>query len=142
MNDPFNLERFVSAQEKNYNSVLTELAEGKKRSHWMWYVFPQIVGLGHSAMAQHYALKSLDEARAYLDHPLLGPRLRECCTQLLQQERTAQQIFGSPDDLKLRSSMTLFSIAEGGKGLFGQVLDKFYKGQPDFRTLDILCKPQ
>lgn len=141
MGDPYNLERFVEAQSRNYDAALAELAAGQKRSHWMWYIFPQIAGLGHSATAQRYAISGLDEAAAYLDHPLLGARLRKCCEQLLQLEgRTAHQIFGSPDDMKLRSSMTLFSAAEGGNSVFDQVLDKYYGGEVDSRTQEILHK--
>lgn len=139
MSDPFNLERFVTAQSNSYETALAELAGGQKRSHWMWYIFPQIAGLGHSAMAQRYAITGLDEARAYLAHPVLGPRLREICQQLLQLEgQTAHDIFGSPDDMKLRSSMTLFSAAEGGNSAFDKVLEKYYRGQQDSRTLGIL----
>ena len=139
MSDPFNLERFVSAQSKSYDAALAELANGQKRSHWMWYIFPQIAGLGHSAMAQRYAISSLKEAKAYLTHPVLGDRLRECCEQLLQLEGcTAHQVFGSPDDLKLRSSMTLFSAAADGDSVFGRVLRKYYQGQADSATQEIL----
>ncbi|WP_250461069.1 DUF1810 domain-containing protein [Microbulbifer litoralis] len=139
MDDPHNLERFVTAQGNSYESALAELAAGQKRSHWMWYIFPQIAGLGRSATARHYAISGLEEARAYLDHPRLGPRLKACCEQLLQLEgRTAHEIFGSPDDLKLRSSMTLFSVAGDGEDPFEQVLDKYYDGEVDSRTRQIL----
>lgn len=139
MSDPFNLQRFVDAQSHNYDAALAELSAGRKRSHWMWYIFPQIAGLGHSAMAQRYAIQNLDEARAYLQHPVLGRRLKECCEQLLQVEgRSAHEIMGSPDDIKLRSSMTLFSAAEDGNSVFDRVLEKYYDGQPDSRSLDIL----
>ncbi|WP_323844634.1 DUF1810 domain-containing protein [Microbulbifer magnicolonia] len=141
MGDPYNLERFVEAQSRKYDAALAEIAAGQKRSHWMWYVFPQITGLGFSAMAQRYAISGLDEARAYLHHPVLGPRLRECCAQLLQLEGlSAHEIFGSPDDMKLRSSMTLFSAAKNGNSVFDEVLDKYFRGQKDSRTLEILHK--
>lgn len=135
----FDLERFVEAQNHNYEAALAELSAGQKTSHWMWYVFPQIAGLGHSAMARRYAIRSLDEAKAYLQHPLLGPRLKDCCEQLMQVEgKTARDIMGSPDDIKLRSSMTLFAIAEGKPGVFRQVLKKYYGGEVDSRTEEIL----
>ncbi|WP_346836674.1 DUF1810 domain-containing protein [Microbulbifer sp. SAOS-129_SWC] len=138
MSTPFDLQRFVDAQASNYAAALAELQAGRKRSHWMWYVFPQLAGLGHSATAQHYALRSLDEARAYLAHPLLGARLRTCCECLLQQHSSdAHKIFGSPDDLKLRSSMTLFEATDRGE-LFARVLDKYYRGERDTRTLALL----
>jgi len=138
MSDPFALQRFVDAQAHNYAAALAELRAGHKRSHWMWYVFPQIAGLGHSAMARRYAIQSLDEARAYLAHPLLGERLRSCCEQLLQLgETSAHAVFGSPDDMKLRSSMTLFDAAHSGD-LFARVLEKYYAGKRDTRTLELL----
>ena len=139
MNDPFDLNRFIAAQENSYESALAELAQGQKRSHWMWYIFPQIAGLGRSATAQRYALSGLGEARAYLAHPVLGERLRECCDQLLSLEGvSAHNIFGSPDDMKLRSSMTLFSAVDGQPSIFFQVLQKYYQGQMDTATLDII----
>ena len=110
--DPFDLGRFIGAQDSVYERVLAELRDGRKRTHWMWFVFPQIDGLGHTSTARHYAIKSLAEARAYLDHPVLGKRLRECAEVLLAVEgRSASAIFGYPDDLKLCSSMTLFARA-------------------------------
>src|ERR1700688_3375350 len=109
-NDPFDLDRFVRAQATDYDRALSELRDGEKRSHWMWYVFPQIEGLGHSPMSVRYSIKSAAEARAYLDHPVLGPRLRECAAVVRDiAGRSALEIFGSPDDLKLRSSATLFA---------------------------------
>ena len=136
--DPFDLERFVTAQEEDYARALAELRAGEKRSHWMWYVFPQIDGLGSSYMAQQYAIKSLDEAKAYLAHPVLGPRLRECANALLAvQGRSAREIMGSPDDLKLRSSATLFARASA-EPLFQQLLDKYFDGEPDSRTLELI----
>src|SRR5690606_36748191 len=110
MPEPYDLQRFVDAQQSIYPQALAELRAGYKQSHWMWFVFPQIAGLGHSSMAQRYAIADLHEAQAYLQHPLLGPRLEECAQALLQHpDRTARQILGSPDDMKLRSSMTLFA---------------------------------
>ena len=139
MKDPFDLERFVKAQRDVYADALAELADGQKRSHWMWFIFPQITGLGHSAMAQRYAINSLQEAKAYLQHPVLGERLLECCQQLMQLEgRSAHDIFGSPDDMKLRSSLTLFAAAEAGNCVFEQLLGRYYRGQADTRTLEIL----
>jgi uncharacterized protein (DUF1810 family) len=136
MTDPFDLQRFVHAQGRNYADALAELERGRKTSHWMWYVFPQIEGLGSSAMAQTYAIGSLDEARAYLAHPVLGPRLRECVLALLaHSNRSARQIMGSPDDLKLRSSLTLFAEAAPEETLFRDALARFYAGEPDPRTL-------
>lgn len=132
------LERFVRAQDGVYDRALAELAAGSKRSHWMWFVFPQVAGLGSSPTAQAYAIRDLAEARDYLAHPVLGPRLTECAETLLGVEgRTASQIFGFPDDLKLRSSMTLFAEAAADSGVFGQVLDRYYDG-PDVRTREIL----
>ncbi|MFI2812103.1 MULTISPECIES: DUF1810 domain-containing protein [Microbulbifer] len=139
MSDPFDLERFVNAQAPCYESVLAELKAGNKRSHWMWFVFPQVEGLGHSPMAQRYAIGSLDEARAYLQHPVLGTRLRECCEQLLQLEGlSAHEILGSPDDMKLKSSMTLFEQVAGANSPFGRVLERYYGGERDRRSLELL----
>jgi uncharacterized protein (DUF1810 family) len=132
------LERFVTAQQGVHETAVAELRAGRKRTHWMWFVFPQIAGLGSSPTAQQYAISSLDEARAYLAHPVLGPRLREAAEAVLGVEgRTASAIFGYPDDLKLRSSMTLFARAAGEPSVFQQVLDRYYDG-PDPRTLDLL----
>jgi len=137
--DPFDLERFVDAQEPVYRNVVDELRSGRKRSHWMWFVFPQLRGLGSSSMAVHYGIASLDEARAYLRHDLLGPRLHEC-TRLVDQVqgRSIAEIFGSPDDLKLCSSMTLFARATDDNQDsqdFRAVLDKYYDGQEDEFTV-------
>jgi len=138
MNDPFNLQRFVDAQEASYQSALAEIKAGQKRSHWMWYIFPQFEGLGFSPTSRHYAIKSLEEAAAYLDHPNLGPRLRECIEALLSiADRSAHQIFGSPDDLKLKSSMTLYAHISPEGSSFEQVLDMYFEGQRDQRTLDL-----
>ena len=136
----FNLQRFVDAQSSTYTQVRAELAAGEKRSHWMWFIFPQIAGLGFSSMAQRYAIRSLDEARAYLAHPVLGPRLREC-TALVNaaSDRTPEQIFGYPDDLKFHSSVTLFAeVDEAPNSPFQQALSKYFNGRPDRRTLDHL----
>lgn len=138
MRDPFGLERFVEAQAGIYASAIEELRAGAKRSHWMWFIFPQLQGLGASPMARRYAISGMEEARAYLDHTLLGPRLIACTEALLALEaRTAHDIFGSPDDLKLRSSMTLFSSASGDVR-FQAVLDKYYGGESDAATLRLL----
>lgn len=139
MADPFELERFVAAQAPVIDDVRRELRAGRKRSHWMWFVFPQLRGLGTSAMAQHYGIASLAEARAYLAHPVLGERLRECCQLMLAvPDRSAHEILGSPDDLKFRSCVTLFGLAAPGEALFRRCLDRFHGGEPDPRTL-ALC---
>ena len=139
MPDPFHLQRFVDAQARNYNQALEELRAGRKASHWMWYVFPQIVGLGSSAMAQAYAIGSLAEAQAYLEHPTLGQRLRDCVRATLSLEgRSARQVFGSPDDMKFRSSLTLFREAAPGDPLFQAALDAYFAGEPDPATLERL----
>lgn len=135
----YELERFVDAQDRVYDQVMQELQAGRKRSHWMWYVFPQLDGLGHSIMAERYALSGIDEARAYLAHPLLGPRLEACVTALVQHsDKSAREILGSPDDLKLRSCLTLFSQAAPGNPLFQLGLLQFYSAEPDLRTLALL----
>ena len=135
------LERFTAAQENIYEQVLGELSAGRKRSHWMWFIFPQIAGLGSSAMARHYAIASLDEARAYLAHPLLGARLRACSALVLAvQGATVHGIFGAPDNLKFHSSMTLFAQAAPDETLFRACLDKYFGGVPDQATLDLLDK--
>jgi uncharacterized protein (DUF1810 family) len=139
MHDFYNLQRFVDAQAPVFEQALAELRAGRKRSHWMWFVFPQIKGLGRSDMAQRYAISDLEEARAYLQHPLLGPRLEQCAQAIAPQvERSAQQIFGSPDDLKLHSSMTLFAAAAPENEVFAEVLDTFFDGAPDPLTLEKL----
>jgi uncharacterized protein (DUF1810 family) len=135
---PRDLDRFVSAQASVYPSALSELTAGRKRTHWMWFIFPQIAGLGSSPAAQRYAIASLDEARAYLAHPVLGPRLRECADALLAVDgKSAEEILGYPDDLKLRSSMTLFARAADDPDVFEAVLERYYDG-PDPRTLALL----
>ena len=137
--DPFDLERFVRAQDSDYARALAEIVSGRKRSHWMWYVFPQFAGLGLSSTSQHYAIGSLDEARAYLAHPIVGPRLIECAEATLEVSgRSAHDIFGSPDDMKLRSSATLFARVSPDGSVFHRVLEKYFEGQPDQRTLDLL----
>jgi len=136
MDDSFNLQRFVDAQAPIYSQALDELERGGKASHWMWFVFPQIAGLGRSATAQQYAISSVEEAQAYLQHAVLGPRLVECVNALLGLDgRSAEQIFGGTDTLKLRSSLTLFLAASGGEQVFEDALDKYFDGVPDLRTL-------
>lgn len=139
MDDPFDLNRFVHAQIADYDAAVSELRAGRKRSHWMWYIFPQLRGLGSSPMADLYAISSLEEAQAYLSHPLLGPRLREC-TELANQAdaRKAEEIFPYPDNLKFRSSVTLFSRAAEDNAVFNRALDKYFAGAPDRLTLDLL----
>ena len=139
--DPFNLQRFASAQHGVYGRALSELKKGEKRSHWMWFIFPQVDGLGCSTTTKHYAIKSMDEARQYLNHPVLGPRLVECAEAVLAVEgRTVSDIFGHPDDMKLGSSMTLFASAAEGPSVFGRILEKYFDGQPDAKTLQVLEK--
>jgi uncharacterized protein (DUF1810 family) len=139
MSDRFDLERFVQAQAPVIAQVRRELGEGHKRTHWMWFVFPQLRGLGHSAMAQRYGIGSLAEARAYLAHPVLGPRLVEC-TDLVNavEGRSIREIFGSPDDLKFRSSMTLFASAQPDADAFKEALKKYFGDMPDARTTELL----
>jgi uncharacterized protein (DUF1810 family) len=137
--DPFNLERFVTAQAPVYEDVSAELKRGQKTSHWMWFVFPQIRGLGSSPTAQKFAISSAEEALAYLRHPVLGPRLRECTRLVIDvQGRSLNQIFGSPDDMKFRSCMTLFEHVAPQMGEFSEALRKYCGGKPDPRTLAIL----
>ena len=134
-----NLKRFTDAQERVYPTALAEIQNGRKRSHWMWFIFPQIQGLGFSETAQYYAISDLPEAAAYLQHPVLGSRLTEISTALLALGGSnANSIFGSPDDLKLKSSMTLFAALPGADPVFQSVLDKFYRGTKDARTLQII----
>jgi uncharacterized protein (DUF1810 family) len=134
------LERYIKAQAPVYARALAELKAGHKQSHWMWYVFPQIAGLGHSAISHAYAIQSLEEAREYLAHPVLGTRLRECCRTVLAIEgRTAHEIFRSPDDLKFRSCMTLFAQAAPEEPLFHDLLAKYFGGQEDSATLELLA---
>lgn len=139
--DAFNLQRFVDAQADVFDRVEAELRAGRKRSHWMWFIFPQLAGLGFSQMAQFYALESLEEARAYLAHPILGPRLRACAKWVCAVEgRGLGEIFGAPDDAKFRSSMTLFAQAAPQEPIFAEALAKLCGGQPDPATLELLAR--
>jgi uncharacterized protein (DUF1810 family) len=139
MDDPYNLQRFVDAQAPVFEQVLDELREGRKQSHWMWFVFPQIIGLGSSETARFYAITCLEEAQAYLQHPLLGARLEQCAGIIEPQlQWTARQIFGSPDDMKLHSSMTLFAAADPKRRIFKAVLDTFFDGVSDTLTMERL----
>jgi uncharacterized protein (DUF1810 family) len=140
MNDPYDLQRFVDAQRTVYANVVTELKQGEKQSHWMWFIFPQVVGLGFSSMAERFAIASPEEAVAYLGHEVLGPRLRECTRLVLDvKNKTAHEIFGSPDDLKFRSSMTLFG-AVSDDPIFGETIARYYAGDKDQATLGILAR--
>jgi uncharacterized protein (DUF1810 family) len=141
MNDPYALERFVTAQDGSdtFQRAVAELRAGRKRSHWMWFVFPQIAGLGQSPISRRYAISSLDEAKAYLEHPVLGPRLIECARILIElHDASAQEIFGGIDAMKLRSSMTLFDRADPTKPVFRHVLDAHFGGMPDEVTERLL----
>ena len=141
MTNEYNLQRFLDAQERVYDIVLAELRAGRKSSHWIWFIFPQITGLGHSAMAQQFAIGSLDEAKAYLQHPTLGPRLRACTQLVLDVNgRSAEEIFGYLDHLKFRSCMTLFLTAATDNTIFNNALLKYFDGKPDTLTLDLLSK--
>ncbi len=143
MADSFDLQRFVQAQDAVYDQVLDELREGHKRSHWMWFIFPQIEGLGQSATACYYGISGLEEASAYLDHPRLSSRLRECCDQLLRWagQKKPDDILGEVDAMKLKSSMTLFeSAADGSLSCFARIIDCFFDGARDQRTLDLLAR--
>jgi uncharacterized protein (DUF1810 family) len=137
--DPFDLQRFIEAQAPVYAQVCAELRAGRKTSHWMWFVFPQLAGLGHSTMAARYAISSRDEARAYLAHPVLGPRLRACTGLVLEAEGlSAYDIFGRPDELKFQSSMTLFAAVANDPEIFATALTKYFGGRRDARTLELL----
>ena len=139
MTDPYNLQRFVDAQNRVYDQVRSELQGGRKRSHWIWFIFPQIGGLGRSHMAEAFAIASKDEAAAYVNHPILGSRLRECTRWVTEVEgRTLEQILGHPDNLKFRSSMTLFAMATADNQLFVAALRKYCNGEPDPSTLERL----
>lgn len=141
MTDVYNLHRFLDAQQPVYDAVLDELRAGRKSSHWIWFIFPQIAGLGRSGTAQQFAIGSLDEAKAYLQHPILGPRLRACTQLVLNVEgRSAEEIFGYPDYLKFRSCLTLFLTAAPDNALFNAALLKYFHGKPDQLTLDILTR--
>ncbi len=141
---PNNLQRFLAAQETSYPTALAEIKNGRKQSHWMWYIFPQIQGLGFSETSKFYAIKHMDEAEAFLQHPVLGSRLVDICKALLKLEsNNANQIFGSPDDMKLKSSMTLFSSVLNADPVFQLVLDTFFYGVKDEKTLAIIkSQPQ
>ena len=137
--DPHDLLRFVEAQERTYAQALAEIRDGRKRSHWMWFIFPQIDGLGSSPTSRRYAIRGLAEAEAYVRHPVLGPRLVECAEAALAVEgRSAFEIFGSPDDMKLRSCATLFTRASPAGSVFERLLARYYAGSPDARTLELL----
>lgn len=143
MSNENDLQRFVDAQEATIFDAMLELRAGRKRTHWMWFVFPQLRGLGQSQMAWHFGLQSVAEAAAYLAHPVLGPRLRECVELVLAvRGRTAREIFGTPDDLKFLSCLTVFAEAERGKGsgVFDRALRQYYAGQPDQATLELVAK--
>lgn len=136
MDDPYNVQRFVAAQQPVFEMACAELRAGKKQTHWMWFIFPQIEGLGQSPMAVRFAISSLDEARAYLDHPVLGPRLRECSRLVAAVDgRSIEEILGYPDDMKFRSSMTLFAQASSDNQVFLDCLRKYFGGEPDAATL-------
>lgn len=140
MTDDYNLQRFLDAQSHAYDAVLGELRAGRKSSHWMWFIFPQVKGLGHSGTAQKFAINSLEEAKAYLQHPVLGPRLGECTQLVLDVNgRSAEQIFGYPDHLKFRSCLTLFMTAAADNKIFTDALLKYFDGKPDTLTLDLLA---
>lgn len=137
--DPLMLNRFLTAQEADYNQALAEIKAGRKRSHWMWYIFPQLDGLGFSSTSKFYAIKSREEAQAYLAHPILGLRLHEIAEAVLNVEgRTAGAIFGSPDDQKLKSCATLFAAVSRAGSVFERVLEKYYRGERDEKTLELL----
>lgn len=139
MNHNYNLERFINAQTADYSIALSEIKHGKKQSHWMWYIFPQIEGLGFSSTSKYYAIKNISEATAYLNHGVLGKRLIEICNVLVSlKTNDSHKIFGSPDDLKLKSSLTLFSEVPGSNKIFTLVLEKFFNGEKDSKTLQIL----
>ena len=139
LDDPHNLSRFVQAQADDYDQALAEIRSGRKRSHWMWYIFPQVEGLGFSSTSRRYAIKSVAEAEAYLSHPVLGPRLIECVEALLGVEgRSAFEIFGSPDDMKLRSCATLFACVSPAGSVFDRLLDKYFPSGRDGKTLALL----
>ena len=141
MKDSFDLERFVTAQQQDFETIQAELRQGYKRGHWMWFIFPQLKGLGRSAMAQYYGLSSRTETVAYLEHPLLGPRLVDC-TELVHrvEGRSIQEIFGEVDAMKFRSSMTLFAEVDHGPSVFVKALEKYYDGQRDQLTLSLLAQ--
>ncbi len=137
--DPYQLSRFVRAQQDDFKRASAEIRSGKKRTHWMWYIFPQFDGLAFSSTSKHYAIKSIEEAKAYLNHAILGPRLLECMEAALSVEgRSVRDIFGSPDDLKLRSCATLFACVSPPGSVFERLLEKYYQGERDEKTLRLL----
>ena len=139
-NDQYDLNRFLAAQKECYAQVVSELKNGRKRTHWMWYIFPQIDGLAFSSMSRRYAIKNKEEAQAYLNHPLLGTRLQECAEAVMRvEERSIIEIFGSPDDMKLKSCATLFAAVSASGSVFGRILEKYYHGDQDDRTLHLLA---
>jgi uncharacterized protein (DUF1810 family) len=138
-NEQYDLSRFLQAQEQDYAQALSEIRRGQKRSHWMWYIFPQFAGLGFSSTAQYYAIRSIEEAQAYLDHPVLGQRLLECAQAVIDiGGKSAREIFGLPDDLKLRSCATLFASVSLSGSVFEQLLEKYYQGERDDKTLALV----
>ena len=138
--DPYGLGRFLDAQTGTYETALAEIRAGRKQTHWMWFVFPQIAGLGSSPTSHFYAIKSAGEARAYLAHPVLGDRLRKCADAVLRlNARTASEVFGSPDDIKLRSSATLFAAVSDPGSVFEHLLARYFRGEPDKKTLELLA---
>lgn len=137
--DSYDLSRFTHAQEGEYEQALSEILAGRKKSHWMWYIFPQFDGLGFSSVSKRFAIKSVAEAKAYLEHPVLGPRLVECCEAVVSiKGRSATEVFGSPDDMKLRSSVTLFAFVSPVGSVFEQVLASYFGGAKDERTLQLI----
>jgi uncharacterized protein (DUF1810 family) len=143
VNDAFNLARFVRAQDSVYAQALAELRRGRKTSHWMWFIFPQVAGLGMSEMSRTYGIASLDEARAYLNHDVLGPRLRECTQAVLEHEqKTAEDIFGGIDAMKFRSCLTLFVNVSASSDVFSRALERFFQGRPDEKTRALLTPPE
>ena len=137
--DPYNLSRFVRAQERDYESALSEINRGQKRTHWMWYIFPQLDGLALSATSKRYSIKNAKDAKAYLDHRVLGPRLLECAEAVVLIEgKSAAEIFGSPDDLKLRSCATLFACVLPQGSVFDRLIDKYYRGERESKTLQLM----
>ncbi len=139
MDTDYDLQRFVDAQRDVYATALAELRAGRKRSHWMWFIFPQLEGLGRSEMARRYAIRSADEAAAYLAHPVLGKRLRECASAVaMHEDRDVDQIFGEPDNMKFHSSMTLFADVAPDEAIFQTCLDRFFGGEPDHATIERL----
>jgi len=139
IDDQYNLRRFLEAQEDDYERALAKISNGQKRTHWIWYIFPQLDGLGYSSTAKHYAIKNIDEAAAYLAHPILRPRLLECAEAVVNLEgRSAREIFGSPDDLKLKSCATLFEIVSPPGSVFARLIEKYYHGERDDKTLELL----